>query len=507
MAVYRRYRRVSRREQAQNSNAFEQQLFHLNEQLESLGVPLDESPLYEDQQSGKEDNRPGFQRMLDELDRGDWIVVTRIDRIARHTEFNAKLAKIFVRLNVQFFEIDRGRALDWENDNDYEYFLNAGIKAEMESRRISSRVKRGKRYARAQGKANSMVPFGYQRVEEKYRIDLELQDFALARIALLENTGSYAAAVRVIKKMPDLYGGTVTVEGLRRWFHNPALRGHTGYQEDYTSRHLKKRQGKAQEDLHFRRKTDESGMMSSHNQIVWDTHSGKNDTPDERLLTDERYQAICRKLKYKGSAPGNQERNLTPLSGLLRCGACSGPMAITRNSRTQKPYYTCLSAKRRLAAVPCGQKACIPLEIAERFVIEQIRNKAGEIAQRTAEELTQATKEIDPRLNELQRSLAQLNALPQNPALETAKDALRQQIQAIKNESRPTVKAASREAIELFDLIADSVVDAQYWESLSAATRRQLFHGLINRVVVTAMPPGRFSSAKWDWVVVVTFAF
>jgi predicted site-specific integrase-resolvase len=71
------YVRVSSREQAENTNALEQQ----RQRVMDAGVDR----IFQDVQKGKRDDRPAFQELLARVKRGKIrkIVITRIDRILR----------------------------------------------------------------------------------------------------------------------------------------------------------------------------------------------------------------------------------------------------------------------------------------------------------------------------------------------------------------------------------------------------------------------------------------
>lgn len=488
--VVRRYGRVSKREQAKNSNAFERQLWSLEYHLQELGVPLEESPLYQDQQSGRIDERPGLEQMLSDLQRGDTILIARIDRIARDAEFNARLAKRFKRDRITIIEIYRGTPLDWNNPSDWEYFVRCGIDAELESRKLSRRIRDGYEYRRRGRKPCPKPPWGYLNVNESYCLNPELKRFVLRRIKILKTAANYNEAVRRIKSSPNLYGGSVSLAGLHRWFHNVVLRGHTGYGEVYADRHAKKLEGYELDDQPAVRAVD--GRVLLHQRIEWDTH------PDQAVMSEQEYNQICKSIarKVKNAKPMSKVR-LTPASGLLRCGACGGSMVLCSSTKHSRRYYTCTSAKQRLTPDSCTEKGCVRLEVVEAAIWESIRQAAKSVADFAVEAARDEIENvIDPERERLERTLAQLNAMPHNPALESAKYSIRQQIQGLARHRQEQVRD-NREERELLKVIASELESEDFQDEISQEETRAIFQALVDVVRVVkksaARQPGQWS--------------
>ena len=71
----RAYARVSTKGQARDGNSLEQQ----EKALKENGAEV----IYVDTYSGATTDRPEFQRLLNELEAGDTLIVTKLDRFAR----------------------------------------------------------------------------------------------------------------------------------------------------------------------------------------------------------------------------------------------------------------------------------------------------------------------------------------------------------------------------------------------------------------------------------------
>jgi DNA invertase Pin-like site-specific DNA recombinase len=146
------YRRISKEETARKTDAYIHQGWLLDRKVADF--PGRERLSFEDMQSGRKDDRPDFLKLIAAIESNliDTLVITRIDRIGRDVESNARLQKQLERKKVLVFEILLGRFLDWSNPNDWSYFVQAGLDGEKESRMLSTRVRQTFEFLRSQGK-------------------------------------------------------------------------------------------------------------------------------------------------------------------------------------------------------------------------------------------------------------------------------------------------------------------------------------------------------------------
>ncbi|HEY9663154.1 MAG TPA: recombinase family protein, partial [Allocoleopsis sp.] len=290
------YARVSSLEQANNTNALEQQI----KRLEDAGATL----IIADIQSGKRDDRPGLRETmrLVEYEKPAEVIVTRVDRLGRTVLTLRKNIDIFVKTGVKLQPLDKHIDLTTPQGM---FMLNllAGL-AEMEVDQLSERVRHGKEYRRKRQAACECIPFGYTVSELHYRLDHskflclleqrpdhyldlyevddidQLPGLTVARIArdcvttFLEVKGSRPA----IKLLVEKYGigrchakknGNDKIlhwipSGLRRWLNNPVLCGHTVY-----NKRIKTTDGRRKD------------IAPQDWRVVENTH------PDDRLISDE----------------------------------------------------------------------------------------------------------------------------------------------------------------------------------------------------------------------------
>lgn len=120
----------------------------LDNQIESLiDKGVSENNIYSDQYTGSNINRPGFTGLLNKLESGDSLVVTKLDRLARNTR---------EALNVINDLQDKGVVINILNlgiidDSSIGKFTTTVLLAvaEMERDMIVNRTKEGKEYAKS----------------------------------------------------------------------------------------------------------------------------------------------------------------------------------------------------------------------------------------------------------------------------------------------------------------------------------------------------------------------
>ncbi|MFG6105389.1 fdxN element excision recombinase XisF [Leptothoe sp. EHU-05/26/07-4] len=378
------YARVSKREQAQNSNALEQQI----ERLKQAGA----TEIYSDVQSGfKKKARPQLEQLLDLVRQSkvDEVIATRINRLARDNIKGSQVLGIFIESGVVLRTLDQNIDLSTAAGRTMAHMLMVFGSSESDFK--TEAVKAGTAYRRQQKKAWH-PPFGYRMSdEEKYIFDdqeyiclldgkrvLTVRDIARERIELYLKERSLRRTARAIN---DIYGVEqaskvygrpglqVSPSGLRNWLNNPVLRGHTPYLRGQ--------------------------------EIAWNTHS------EQRLMTDREFEAIkeVKAVNQKVGGWGAQAQRRHPMSGLVHCDVCKGSCYTSKSgaSKNRKPrdyyYYYCHHA----AAGTCTNKPYIRAEVIEDALIDALVARADAIAKNVATDL--ADQDIDSELQRLQAEL------------------------------------------------------------------------------------------------------
>ena len=140
------YCRCSTSEQRQDINRQKRELY-------SLGVE-DEKNIYLEYESGSNNDRVEFNKLLELMEKGDTLCATEVSRLTRSTSYLCEILKIVqekhIRLIIGTFIVDcrtddidpmtKGMLMMW------------GVFSEMERDMISARVKSGMANAKAKGK-------------------------------------------------------------------------------------------------------------------------------------------------------------------------------------------------------------------------------------------------------------------------------------------------------------------------------------------------------------------
>ena len=140
------YCRCSTTEERQDINRQKRELY-------KLGVEEDKN-IYWEYESGTNNNRVEFNKLLDLLEKGDTLATTEVSRLTRSTSYLCdilqKVQEKKVRLIIGNFVVDcRDDVIDPMTKG---MLMMWGVFAEMERDMISARVKSGMSNAKAKGK-------------------------------------------------------------------------------------------------------------------------------------------------------------------------------------------------------------------------------------------------------------------------------------------------------------------------------------------------------------------
>lgn len=394
------YARVSKKEQQRDGEAFTRQLWQLDRECKKY--PDRERLHFQDIQSGRRDDRPDYQKLIQVIAEGriDVLIVTRIDRIARDAETNAKIQKLLERNGVQLYEILLGRFLDWNNPHDWSYFIEAGVKAEGESRMLSARIKQTFEYHRAQGRfGGGQVGFPYRRSKEGFiEPDPEAWEIAVKLILIyLEENG---ARMRTIIRLREELKYEKTQNWLTRWLNSPLIRGHSPVNS--------RNKNGAWKDI-----TDYDVVENTHVSLF----------SDPRLVgAEEQLAAILKANKrIKGAARSMQQY---PLSGLLFCGRCGASCHIKKAVDKKRGYsYTyVVCSDRNFRGKNCGgdygfhtsnRMVNTHYSEAEEAVIKAISARAKDLLALSKQEVIDQPKDT-PQITALRNQIKNLEALKDN---------------------------------------------------------------------------------------------
>jgi DNA invertase Pin-like site-specific DNA recombinase len=151
--------------------------------LKAAGVP--ERNIVEENGSGGDPNRPKLKRLLDSLQRGDQLVVWKLDRLARTL---SQLVEVGNRLKDQGVELrSLTESIDTRSPYGKAMYGLMGIFAELERDMIRERTVAGLKAAAAKGRKGGRPA------------KLSVEQKAIAREMLANNRHSVGEVARVLR--------------------------------------------------------------------------------------------------------------------------------------------------------------------------------------------------------------------------------------------------------------------------------------------------------------------
>ncbi|MBD2207554.1 recombinase family protein [Calothrix sp. FACHB-1219] len=491
------YARVSSREQAEDTNALEQQIARLRD----AGA----KHIFTDVEKGKKDDRTQYQELMRLIEVGKvrTVFITRIDRITRSLPTLRKIVDVLQKYDVNLVILDQKMDLSTPQGK---LMLNMlGVLAEWEVDLLSERIKRGKEHQRKQTWANGSCPFGLVVIDRQYFLDLtpflclltdrpeNYRDFysdsmheeamqnlphrTIAEIArdCIEIFLAVKGITPALKKIFNKYGvcktkakknGTDKVlhwtkRGFSVWLQNPILDGHTCYGQRSSD---SKRKLKPREEW----------------QIIHNTH------PNQRLLRDGEAEEIQRIMQANtqmcAGAFGTKrspEEGYRPYAyqiGLVYCAEC-GSRCIQKGMYTlskQYSYYAC-----RHSGVGCNNSKNVKQHAIEEALITALLEKSHSLSQDNKETIDVVPFKTE-RLQKLEAQLAFFEQFPGfNPGAEELKAQLKRQIEEETNffESKQLEDKTVEEIIQVGNNLG-------IWRSLSNNEKVQIYRRIVHRIFI-----------------------
>lgn len=129
--------------------------------------------IYSESLSGKDNDRPQLNAVLERVREGDIIIVYKIDRIARSLKGLIDIVEVLDHKKVNLVSLDSGDKVDTTSPMGKAFFQIAGVFAELERGMINARTKAGierakqsgVRFGRAPGSINEKTAAKLERVK------------------------------------------------------------------------------------------------------------------------------------------------------------------------------------------------------------------------------------------------------------------------------------------------------------------------------------------------------
>jgi DNA invertase Pin-like site-specific DNA recombinase len=490
------YCRVSSREQAEETNALEQQKARL--------IAAGATEIFVDVQSGTDDARPKLKELMDLVASGqvNKVIATRIDRVARSLLKLHQVIDVFKESKTNLIILDQN--IDLSSAQGRLMINMLGSLAEWETDLLSERVKHGMQHRRNQTLACPQAPWGYEVAEGKYvldrspflclmsdrpenYLDLKGDDVVLEQLPgrtvaelARESVDTYIQEKSIrrtlvvlfnkygIKKTKIKTNSTQkifywTSTGFSFWLKNPVLRGHTVYlkRENVKNKRIYK---------------DPKDWM-----VLEDTH------PEERLINSEEFEEIkyivevnakigTGSLGTKALASNNHYHDYAYQAGHIFCGECSSKCTVrtVKGKGKDYSYYAC-----RYAKAGCSNCQCVKRTDIEAALIQNLVKQSKLLAE-DGEQLDANTLSKSDRLQELEAKLAATEKIPGfDPDVEQLKDKLRQQIEEEVNSSSysPLTNQTAEEIIRGGN-------NLMFWHTLSNDEKVNIFPRLVSKILI-----------------------
>lgn len=346
------YYRLSKQEQVK-PGVEESHRFQIKRAIEREGGTIAEPDIYHDIMSGRKNDRPDFQRLLNAVEHGRYSAVfIRLDRMSRNAELFHDIERAFRKSKTKLYDLGKYRFVNFDDPRDWGDYHRAGIQAQEESLVTGYRIKLRKEFARSQGQVQGgRLPYGYRRNSDGiYEINEEQKQNALRMIDIYFECGT--SAIAAVRQIEIELGIKYTYFGLLKWLNSPVLRGNTPYWG---------RSSKGE---------GENGAARYPTQIIYNTHPALIDSVLSARISD----AIALNAKRRGTRAAHRTY---PLSGLLYCDRCGSVCNIT--SYTNPNQKTRIYCRNHRKMGNC--KGSTVYATAEAIVIESLRLAAEEIAE------------------------------------------------------------------------------------------------------------------------------
>jgi len=283
--------------------------------------------------------RPGLQQMLADAADGrfDAVMAEALDRLSRDQADTA-----IIHRALQFAEV----RLVTLSEQDVTP-LHVGFKGLMNAMfltELASKTRRGMRHRVAAGASAGGLSYGYATGAEPGMLVIHADEAAIVR----EIHARYAAGESPRRLVADLNARAVPGPRGRLWqastIHGQRRNGNGILNNDlYIGQRIWNRRHKVTDPATGRKR------MRPNPESEW----MREDVPHLRILSDEAWAATkAMQTRQLGKSGGQRKRATRPLSGLMACTACGGPMTITARDRYgcshQRQRGTC--AERRTIA-------------------------------------------------------------------------------------------------------------------------------------------------------------
>ncbi|MFQ9515800.1 MAG: recombinase family protein [Eubacterium sp.] len=404
------YNRISREEGDGESNSITVQKQMIEDYVSNHSEMTLVDIYCDDGYTGTNFNRPGFQRMLSDIEEGkiDTVIVKDLSRFGRsYIDAGKYLERIFPEKRIRFIAINDGI------DNlTQAYDISMPIKNlinETYARDISNKVQSAFKTKQRHGEfIGAFASYGYMKDltnHNKLIVDPEaaevvqwifsmfLEGYGKIRIAKILNEEGIPCPSEYKKQHGLNYSNSHRLEKTKYWtystihkmLHNEIYTGNMVQNKHYRSMH-----GKAQ-------KLPESEWIKVENthEVIIDC-----DTWDK---VQKQLEATTRNINFEMKA------DINIFAGKIKCGDCGRSMCKStwKTKEGKKTYFTC-GTYRRYGIKECSAHT-IKMEVLEEIILNDF-NKIVESIHNLKEMIEENTKAVKKSQSSLSSQLAKIES-------------------------------------------------------------------------------------------------
>ena len=382
-------------------------------------------------------SRNGLRELLHDAERGtfDCVYAEALDRISRDQEDMASIYKRLNYWNVQIFTLEEGEIQPI-------HICVGGLMNQAFIENLANKTRRGQIGAVHAGRIPGGLSYGYRTANR-------IAENGEALRGLREIDPHQASVVRRIYGLYAEGSSVREIAGILNSEGEPGPRGRAWGQSTING-HRSRRNGILNNELYRGR------IVYNRQRFVRDPNTGKRqarpndrsqwifeDAPDLRIV-DEALWHIVQTRRQAGHDKRHSTAPKTPLplTGVLRCGVCGGPMTIINKRRyachAHREQRTC-DNPRGIDAERVENEACTLL-FTHIMQHPGIRTQVREAAERSHARRTQIGAEIDDKNRRIKHLIESIESGRGSQAAHRRVLDLEQDIGALKNELQDLAK-------------------------------------------------------------------
>lgn len=432
--------------------------------------------------SGKNMERPEFQRMMEDIKNNEInvVLVTKLDRITRSLMDFYNMNEVFNKHKVDFISL--GDNFDTSTSTGRAILKITLVFAELEREQTSERTSATMEHKASSGLwCGGHPPLGYDFVPtEKGKLVVNLNEAKLVKLIFetYAKEASYMTTANIINKKGFRSKTYITKDGTKRGggkftntsiqtiLNNVVYRGKIGYKKN--------------------------------------VYDGRHEAIINEQLFNQAHNVIGRNTDRKRSIKVSGKYNYL-LSGLLECGKCGNAMTTThclKKEGVRYFYYKC-SSKNHNGKNACGVKS-ISAPVLDNFVVSQIKGlyKNKKLLKdmdrlsknETKNELIQLEKQKFSLLAVQKKVKAQMDKIVEtlgNTGIDIVKDKLfdldtqNKEVERELNNVQDKIDDVRNRVIDMETVKSSLAVFKAVFDELDDSNKREVMQLLIKNVVFT----------------------